>query len=480
MADVIGDISRINLVLIPLFSACIVIDLIYGDLGFENIIAFVVPLIASISLIIPYLSKGRSYWKPRKSVKYKMAMATFVYLILISSLPFMLSGFAMPISALFESTAGYTTTGLSVGGRADYLEVSRGLLFYRCAISWIGGIFYIVVAFMILTDINDVAKRSVDQRMLSRIGMVPRLGTLLSNIAILYVLFTLVSFILLSLTDMSIFDSLCQALGTVSGGGFGAYGRTINGGIGIHMLIVPMMIMSGIGYYVHMSVFSARGRMKSVFDNENIFYWSSIITAPIIVVLILSLSSYPLGESIWKGVFSAISAVTTTGFMIDGMIYWPDSARYLLLILMLLGGSSLSVASGLKMQRMILLGKGFMGEVKRSSHPRAVISIKRGTGTYSIKALEAANVTFFYLFAALTVSILFLLIFNDGLMDVISLAVTAISNGGIAYGPFSGPEGISSLNWASKLLLILVMYIGRFDLLLPIYFLSPRTYTFNG
>jgi trk system potassium uptake protein TrkH len=466
--------------MVPLFSVCLVVDIIYGDIGWSNFLTFTLPLVTSMLLLIPHIVRGEPERSPRKGYKYKIAMGTFVYIVLLSSLPFMISGFGMPPAAIFESTAGLTTTGLSIGSRGDFLELSRGLLFFRCAIQWVGGIYYLVLAFMILTDINDLAKRSVDQRMLSRIGVVPRLGSLLTNIAILYVLFTFVSFILLSITGMPIYDALCQSLGTVSGGGFGANGRYIDGGIGLHMLLVPIMIMAGVGYYVHMSVFSARGRMKSLFDTENIFYWTAVITAPVLAVMILSFSNYSVGESVWKGIFSAVSALTTTGFMIEGMSEWPDSLRYLLLLLMLLGGSSLSVASGLKMQRILLLTKGFMGEVERSSHPRAVITLRRGTGTYSENALEAATVTFFYLFGALSACVLFLLIFHEGIMDVISLSVTAISNGGIAYGQFSGPEGISSLNWAPKLLLVLVMFLGRFDFLLPLYFLTPRTYRFSG
>jgi trk system potassium uptake protein TrkH len=166
--------------------------------------------------------------------------------------------------------------------------------------------------------------------------------------------------------------------------------------------------------------------------------------------------------------------------MIDGMDKWPDSARFLLLVLMLVGGSSLSLASGFKLQRVLMLIKGFFGEVQRASHPNAVVTLRRGEGSYSEKALESANMTFFYLFGLLGITIGIVLIFKGELFDVISLCVTSISNSGIAFGEFNGNEGISSLNWFLKLLLSAVMFLGRFEILLPLYFFSIRGYRFAG
>jgi trk system potassium uptake protein TrkH len=175
-----------------------------------------------------------------------------------------------------------------------------------------------------------------------------------------------------------------------------------------------------------------------------------------------------------------MSALTTTGFMVEGMGDWPDSMKMLLLLLMLLGGSSLSLSSGFKVHRFFLLIKGFLAEVKRSSHPSAVFSLKRGEGIYSEKALESANMSFFYLFGLLVVSMGILLLFHGNIFETLSLSVTSISNSGIAFGTFSTVEGISSLNWFEKMVLFVIMFLGRFEVLLPLYVLSLRGRRFTG
>jgi Trk-type K+ transport system membrane component len=72
------------------------------------------------------------------------------------------------------------------------------------------------------------------------------------------------------------------------------------------------------------------------------------------------------------------------------------------------------------------------------------------------------------------------LIFKGEMFDVISLCVTSIANSGMAYGEFGTPEGIASLNWFIKLVMSLIMLLGRFEILLPLYFLSLRSHRFGG
>ena len=60
------------------------------------------------------------------------------------------------------------------------------------------------------------------------------------------------------------------------------------------------------------------------------------------------------------------------------------------------------------------------------------------------------------------------------------LCVTSVSNSGMAFGEFSTPGGISSLNWFLKLTLSLIMILGRFEILLPLYIITLRGRRFTG
>jgi trk system potassium uptake protein TrkH len=469
-----------NLILLVLFTVSFLVDLVWGDLDLSNIYRFTIPFGISFLLYMPHMFSEGPAVKLNRRARYIIGVLGFLYLVFMGSMPFMISGEVDPITAFFESMAGFTTTGISTYDPASIIESGHGLMFFRVAIQWIGGLYYLVFAFMFLSDLADVAKRSAERRLFSRIGLIPNLSSLLQNLTMIYGIFTITSFLAFYISGGDLFDSICLSLSTISTGGFTSTGRVIDQGSGIHMITAFFMFLAAMGFYVHMSIFSAKGRRKTILDTENISYFTICFLFPMVVFIILLFDGMGSLSSLWKGIFTAVSAISTTGFMIDGMESWPDSIKFLLLLLMLVGGSSLSLASGLKVQRALLLIKGFLGEVRRSSHPNAVVTLRRGEGTYSEKALESANMTFFYLLGLLGITIIMVLMFRGDLFNTMSLCVTAVSNSGMAFGEFATPEGISSLNWFVKLGLSGTMLLGRFEILLPLYVLTMRSVRYDG
>ncbi len=472
--------TRMTMAVLVLFMISFGIDIAYGELSWTNFHFFLVPWSFGSLIYMIFSFKESGYRFFRRRTRFSVAILSFIFMIFLGSLPFMFTERMDPISAIFESGAGFTTTGLSNLDANEFLDISHGMLFFRVSIQWLGGLFYLVFAFLFLTDISDSAQRSVDRKIFSRIGLVPNLSSLIQKLTVAYGLFTVISTLFFYLAGKTFFDSICLSMATISTGGFSSQGRILGEGTQILLLITVFMFLSGMGYYVHLSLLSARGRSKTIFDTENISYMTIALTVPILGSMILLSHGFPIGRSILNGLFITISALTTTGFMVEGMGQWPDSIKVLLLLLMLLGGSSLSLASGFKVHRFFLLIKGFLAEVKRSSHPSAVFSLKRGEGHYSDKALESANMSFFYLFSLLVVSISLILLFHGDLFESFTLCVTSISNSGIAFGTFSTAEGISSLNWFLKVVLMVIMVLGRFEILLPLYVMTLRGRSFTG
>ena len=478
--NLIIRMSRINVVMMALFGTCIVVALIYGDDPFPTLIGFGIPFLIALMLYVPYLASSRVQGRFPRKTRYKMTMVLFLYIVLIGSLPFILGAGMNLIDGLFESMAGFTTTGLTSVTPEEYFEVGHSFMFYRCAIQWVGGGFYLIVAFMIISDITDIGGRTMEMDLFSRLGLRLRLSTLLVNISIIYGIFTILAMISFRLGGLSIFDSMCLSLGTVSTGGLYSHGRSITGGVGIQMLVVLFMFLSGMGFYIHLSVLSARGRSRTFFSKENMIYLLVSAMVPIVAFMILFSSGLGLGGSVWRGIFASISALTTTGFMVSGMDGWPDSMSFLLVILMLIGGSTMSVASGFKIRRVYLLVTSFIADMKKSAHPRAVTPLSRGEKAVSTRALESANVYFFYMVMILAVTTLISLMFEGDIFPTISLCVTSLTNSGIAFGRFAEIEGIASLKPLMKTMLLSIMFLGRFEILLPLYLMSPRTFTFNG
>ncbi|MGA1873450.1 MAG: potassium transporter TrkG, partial [Thermoplasmatota archaeon] len=429
-------VARMNIIVLLLTMVSFLVDLLYGDLSTKNILRFTVPFVFSTGVYVAAAATFKTSQGLTRKERYTSAIASFLYIVLVCSIPFMIDGIVNPAGAVFESMAGLTTTGLSTFDPSELISSGHGMMFFRVALQWVGGLFYLVFAFMFISDLADVAKRSTDRRIFSRIGLVPNLSTLLQNLTVIYGIFTIFSFLAFYIARMELFDAICLSMSTVSTGGFTSTGRIVGEGSGIHILVILFMFLAGMGYYVHMSIFSARARKRTILDAENVSYLFITLTFPVVLFLILLFDGAGTLPSLWKGSFAVISAISTTGFMVPGIDDWPDSSKFLLLVLMLVGGSSFSLASGFKIQRIFLLIKGFFSEVRRSSHPNAMVALRRGEGTYSEKALEAANMTFFYLFGLLGLSIGVVLVFKGDMFAVISLCVTSISNSGMAFGEF--------------------------------------------
>jgi len=283
----------------------------------------------------------------------------------------------------------------------------------------------------------------------------------------------------MGISGRSPFESVCIALSTISTGGFSADGRLPVGGALPHLMLMVFMFLSGIGYHVHLSILSSRWRKKALLDTENLVYVGVALLGSTIVAITLLLSGTALGRSIWQGSFAAVSALTTTGYMVPGMDSFPDSAKLLFLLLMLVGASSFSVASGFKIQRVLLLSSGLVGEIKRSAHPNIVRSLRRGDGFYSEKALESASVIFLYLFFIIGVSIIPFLLFGSDLFEALSLVISSVTNTGMAFGTLGTAAGINGLGPFPKLTLVMIMFLGRFEIILPLYYINRRVQMFK-
>ncbi|MDG6225478.1 MAG: potassium transporter TrkG [Candidatus Thermoplasmatota archaeon] len=473
------SVIRINLPLSLLFASALLVDLIFGDITIRNILPLAVPLaISALLYLSSFLLRRRS--AQERTFDLFEGMLSFLYMAIIGSFPFLLSGTFGLAGSLFESFAGFTTTGLSGHGPEVFMGAGAGMLFYRVAIQWFGGLFYLVTAFRVLSEISDMAKRSAERRIFVRMGLVPTLSNLLYNLTVVYSLFTIVLMLFLRITGQSVYDSICISMSIVSTGGYSSTGIVLNAGPGLHLLIMAFMIWSGMGYHVHLSLLSARNRRRTLLDPENLIYLSMVVASPLVIGAILLLSGMPLGESIWKGAFASISSMTTTGTSLEGIASFPDPAKMALLLLMLIGGSSLSVASGFKVQRLLFLGSALKGEVKKTAHPGLVLTLKRGEGTYSGRSLESAGSAFAIMVLTIAITALIILAFEGGdIFSVMSLIVTTISNTGLCFGTYSTVEGISALNPLLKIALSVVMFIGRFELLLPLHLLAYRAYSFS-
>jgi len=168
-----------------------------------------------------------------------------------------------------------------------------------------------------------------------------------------------------------------------------------------------------------------------------------------------------LGESLRKALFQVVSIMTTTGFVTASYFDWPRHLPLMLAILAYLGGCASSTAGGIKIVRVMILGKIVARQMRVLVHPRALVLIKLGARhvpediVYSIWGYYTL-----YMFTALILTVAMMAAGLD--LESAFGAVTASIN---LLGPGLGDVGVTFTEMSAtvKWLAIFGMLVGRLE-----------------
>ncbi|SHF18905.1 TrkH family potassium uptake protein [Desulforamulus putei] len=406
-----------------------------------------------------------------KNVGYRegFAIATFSWLLLalFGAIPFTVAG-AVPsyIDAVFETMSGFTTTGASVIPNVEILP--KSILFWRSLTHWLGGMGIIVLTLALIPSLNiagmQLFKAEVPGPTKNKV--LPRIAQTSRQLYKVYVIITLAQILALKLAGLSWFDSLIHTFGSVATGGFSNYNASVGHfqSITVEAIIIFFMILSGMNFALHYNWM--RGDCKPLWQDYETRLFLIIIalsTAVISLNLFLTADSSP-GKAIRDAAFTVSSIITTTGFATVDFEQWPSFSKFVLLLLMFVGGCAGSTGGGLKVGRLFILMKTFSRQLMRLIHPKAVIPVRVGRDVVTQEVVESAH-TFFTLYMllfALGTAIL------TGLgLDLISAASATAANLG-NVGPGLGLVGpmsnYSSLPDLGKVVLTFLMLVGRLEI----------------
>lgn len=272
--------------------------------------------------------------------------------------------------------------------------------------------------------------------------------------------------ILLLLGDMTLFDSICHAFGTVATGGFSTKNNSLQYYSDYSQYVVmTFMFLSGISQvvYYYLAKFNFR---KIRYNEEFWFYIAVIIFAGSTAAIILAgYRDYDAETAFRHGFFNIISVITCTGFATDDFLLWPASGLLLVFILMFAGGSTGSTSGGIKMARHLIVLKNIKGLFSRIRHPNALSAI-RLNGKIVGNKTNVTIITFvvLYLFLFLIGTIIISGLGNDPVTSATSVA-TCMAGIGPGLGTVGPMNNFAHLQDLAKIILSLFMIIGRLEIL---------------
>ena len=419
-------------------------------------------------------------------------IVTFGWLILslTGTLPYLLSG-AIPdfTNAFFETLSGYSTTGSSI--LTDIESMPKGILFWRSATHWIGGMGIIVltIAILPLLGIGGMQLFMAEAPGPSTDKMHPRITETAKRLWLIYFSLTITEFFLLKFAGMSWFDAINHAMATLSTGGFSTKNASVaywNHMPMVQYIISLFMFIAGTNFIITYFVF--KGKWQRILNNEE-FKWYFFGVLGFIIVLTIIIVNYqdpnlqttiahpkPFGaiESAFRHAsFQIIALVTTTGFVSADFTMWNSFATMLLFSLFFIGGSAGSTSGGVKIVRHITMIKSSVLELKKLLHPSAIIPVRYG-GKAVHPNIVYNILSFFVLYMLIFIlsSVFFTFL---GLDFVSSIGITASSLGNIgpALGSVSPVNNFNHLSDAAKWFSAFLMLIGRLELFTVLILLTP-------
>ncbi|MBW2335474.1 MAG: TrkH family potassium uptake protein [Deltaproteobacteria bacterium] len=396
---------------------------------------------------------------------------------LFGALPFYLGdGCFTFVDAFFESVSGFTTTGASVLTNIE--AVSKGLLFWRSFIQWLGGMGIIVLSLAILPFLGvggmQLYKAEVPTPVPDKLK--PRIRDTAMILWKVYALMSLAQVIFLVVGGMTLYDALCHTFTTMPTGGFSTKNTSVAHFDSVYFdaVIIFFMLLAGINFSLHYQML--RGKTLAFWqDSECRFFLGAVVLLTLAVSFNVFGTVYQsIGEAVRYGAFQVVSIVTTTGYVTADYEKWPAMSQLILLLCMFLGASAGSTGGGMKCLRIMLCFKFCYKELFSLVHPHAVSHIKIGGKTVPDDVMRSV-LGFLALYMGLfALSSVLLAGLGVDFTTAFTAVAATIGNVGPGFGMVGPVENYAQIPVLGKWLLIWCMLLGRLEIFTVIILMVPE------
>lgn len=409
--------------------------------------------------------------KPKRedlSARDGMAVAGLSWVILsfFGALPAVFSG-AIPhiVDAYFEAVSGFTTTGSTILTEIEHLP--RGVLFWRSFTHWIGGMGVLVFTLALLPRLSGrtshLARAESPGPTFSK--LLPKMTDTAKMLYGLYFVLSLCETVCLLLAGMNLYDALIHTFGTAGTGGFSNYNASVGAFRSplIEWIIAVFMMLFGVNFAVYFHIY--RKEKEPILQSEELWAYLGMVLAATLVITFSILPGQPgFLDALRTAYFQVTSIASTTGFTTANFELWPLLARSVLLLLMCVGASAGSTAGGVKMSRVLLMGKSAYRDLEHTLQPRKVAVVRFEGKPVQESTLNQVGVYLFIWFCLLVIGTLLLSIRETDLVTALTATLTTLSNVGPGLSRVGPVENFAFFSYPAKLLLSFLMLAGRLEI----------------
>jgi len=397
---------------------------------------------------------------------------------LFGALPFVFSGTIPRFEdAFFEVVSGFTTTGSTI--LTDIEGLPMGMNFWRCLTHWVGGMGVLV---FVMTIIPLSTKNSMFLMRAEVPGptcdkLVPKARSTARILYGMYVGLSALEVVFLLAGGMNLYEALVHTFSTAGTGGFSSRNASIAAFDSAYIdgVITIFMLLFGVNFNLYYLLLLKN--VKDVFRNEELKTYLGIVavSAVLITANIAGMYGSVLKAFRYAG-FQVAAIITTTGFVTADFELWPEFSKTILLILMVVGACAGSTGGGMKVSRIMILGRTVMREIKQILHPKSVNVVKMDGKRLTDENTHGVYVYTICYVAILAASVLLVSIDNFDFTTNFTAVLTTLNNVGPGLARVGPVENFADFSWFSKMILSLDMLIGRLEILPIMMLLAPQTW----
>ena len=425
---------------------------------FLNIDSYIITFFISILLSSFLIYPGRHCQKEINFLEQLiLTLNIFFFIPLLISIPFYLSNYNITfLNSYFESVSGFTSTGFSIFENIKYLDPT--LIIWRSSSQWIGGMYFIFFLIMFFSSTKTEFKLTnyvFNPDKSSNVAINFKKTSL--KVFFLYSSSTLLIFILLSIFDIRLFNSLNLSMTLISSGGFMPT-TSLNQIIKTNpqkIIFIFSLLLSTMNIYILYNIF-----FKNKFKSHHEDFYILLLGASLSVLFFLLIG----GVNFLDITISTLSSLTTSGL---SLIKVPYNFSFLLILITLLGGSILSASSGLKFLRLYILIKATIFEILALVKPNNIMNKNILNSEQKITLNNTKNAFFIFIsfFISLFLLSIILLIDDFNFENSFKLSILTLTN--TVDSPMFGLDSINfkSLLTSSKISIIIFMIIAKIELI---------------
>ena len=432
---------------------------------------FIIPGVISIIIgyILSQILRNKETSKLERHQDILLIFLVWVIAIFCSSFPFILSGGYNFTQAIFESTSGYTTTGLTV---VDVTQASNAFLLYRSLLQFFGGVGLVLV---ITSAISDKYGMRLYYAEGHNDKLLPNLARSARLILSIYSIYIIVGSLLYILFGMSLFDAFNHAIASVSTGGFSTKVLSIGHyqSFPIELITMALMLLGSTNLIIHLFIFKAKFKKAFHHAEVKLMLFITIIFLPLMTFSVMSTNDNSFLYNLRIGAFQFVSAITTTGFQtVEQFSVLPYTLNLCVIILMIIGGGVGSTSGGIKQYRVALALKSLYWNVRdKMSHQRTINTnyIQKYGKDVTVSTDDAQTNQSFILLYLLTLIIgtLIFTAFGYTLQDSLFEFSSALGTVGLSIGVI-GYHSHPIMLWTTTV----GMFVGRLEFYVVIIALS--------